>query len=205
MTFYSSQLCEKHRRQLLEGSSIAPEIAAERGYWTATRRSELPDEFKTYQRRAPALVVPMSSPDRQTTGHQIRPENPRRDKKGKPVKYETAGGSSCLIDVHPRNMAAVQDPDVDLWITEGVKKGDSLASHGEVAISLVGVWNWQRDGKPLPCWDHVALDGRRVFVAFDSDMMEKENVQLALERLVAFLEASGADVRVVYLPEVVHA
>jgi hypothetical protein len=205
MTSYPSQLSATHEGQLLEESGIAPERVAERGYRTATRRSELPDAFKSYQRRAPALVVPMHSPDGKTTGHQIRPDNPRKARRGKPVKYETAGGSRCIIDVHPRNMEAVRDANVELWITEGIKKGDSLASRGECAISLIGVWNWQRAGVPLPCWEHVALDGRRVYVAFDSDVMEKENVQLALERLVGFLETAGADVRVVYLPEAVHA
>jgi hypothetical protein len=53
----------------------------------------------------------------------------------------------------------------------------------------------------LPCWDHVRLDGRRVYVVFDSDVMVKENVQLALERFVEALGGRGADVRVVYLPD----
>lgn len=198
-------LSGKHRRTLFDESRIAPEIVSERGYQTARHRSELPDAFKNYQRRAPALVAPTYSPDRETTGCQIRPDNPRKDKKGKPIKYETAGGSRCILDVHPRNMDKIRDASIPLWITEGVKKGDALTSHGECAISLTGVWNWQRDGKLLPCWDHVALSNRLVYVAFDSDAMEKENVKLALERLVYALENRGADVRVVYLPEVLHA
>ncbi len=189
-------LSENHRRMLLEESAIDPEIVAERGYRTVRSRAELL-EFKKYQRRAPALYVPMYSPDRTTISAQIRPDNPRRDKSGKPIKYETAGGARVILDVHPRNMEAVQDPAVDLWITEGVKKGDALTSRGECAISLIGVWNWQRDGDLLSCWEHVALKERRVFVVFDSDVMVKEGVQLAVERLVGDLEAHCADVRVV--------
>jgi hypothetical protein len=201
----STLLSDEHRRQLLEESGISPDVASERGYWTATKRSDLPPELKDYQKRVPALVVPTFSPDRETTSCQIRPDNPRRNKKGKPIKYETPGGGRCILDVHPRNMDRIRDASVPLWITEGIKKGDALTSHGECAISLTGVWNWQRDGELLPCWDHVALSERLVYVAFDSDVMEKENVQLALERLVYALEDRGADVHVVYLPEALYA
>lgn len=194
----------KHSHMLEHESGIDPGVVDERGYRTVRSRTDLLD-FKKYQRRAPALRIPLYSPDSETTSAQLRPDNPRRDKSGKAIKYETAGGSKVILDVHPRNMAAVRDPGVDLWITEGVKKGDCLTSRGECAISLVGVWNWQRDGEPLSCWDHVALQGRRVYVAFDSDVMVKEGVQLALKRLVAFLEGRGADVMVCYLPEVAHA
>lgn len=174
-------------------------MVSERGYYTAQHRSEVPEAFAGYQRRL-GLVVPVHSPDGETTSSQLRPDNPRRDKKGKALKYETPGGSRTILDVHPRNHAAVRDPAVDLWITEGVKKGDALASRGECAISLVGVWNWQRAGELLPCWDHVELKGRLVYVAFDSDVVAKAEVQIALERLVAALEGLGADVRVAYLP-----
>jgi len=183
---------------LLEESGIAPEIAAERGYRTAGR-SGVPEAFRRYQRR-PGLLVPMYSPDGTTTSHQLRPDAPRvRD--GKTVKYETAGGSRCIIDVHPRMRGAAGDAGAELWITEGVKKADALTSRGLCAVGLVGVWNWQRDGELLPCWDHVALEGREVRVIFDSDVMVKPGVQLALERLVAALGARGARVQVVYLPD----
>jgi hypothetical protein len=96
---------------------------------------------------------------------------------------------------------AARDPARDLWITEGIKKGDSLTSRGECAVSMTGVWNWQRDGELLPCWQHIALEGRVVRVVFDSDVMTKPEVQLALERLVGTLEDRGAKVLVVYLDD----
>ena len=195
---------EKHRRMLLEGSAISPEVVAERGYYTARRRSEVPGTLKGYQRK-PGLVLPTFSPDGVTRSCQTRPDTPRKDKKGKPIKYETPAASRCVIDVHPSNTRTVRDASKRLWITEGVKKGDSLASRSECAISLVGVWNWcvpgTRGKELLPCWDHVALKGREVLVVFDSDVMAKEGVQIALERLVEALEERGADVLVVYLPD----
>jgi hypothetical protein len=145
-------------------------------------------------------VIPTHSPDGITASLQVRPDRPRV-RGGKAIKYETPADSRCILDVHPSMHAAVRDPSQTLWITEGLKKGDSITSRGECAISLTGVWNWQRDGEPLPCWEHVALEGREVLVAFDSDVMVKPEVQLALERLVAFLEGRGARTLVVYLSD----
>jgi DNA-binding transcriptional ArsR family regulator len=184
---------------LFEESGIEPEVAAERGYRTTRSRSELV-EFKTYQRRA-GLVVPIYSPDGITRSAQLRPDTPRKDRKGKPLKYETPGGSRVILDVHPRMREEVRSGGGDLWITEGIKKADALTSRGLATVGLIGVWNWQRDGEMLPDWDHVALQDRRAYVVYDSDVMVKEGVQLALERLVKALEGRGADVLVVYLPD----
>ena len=191
-------LREAHRGMLLDGSGIYPEVAAERGYRTVTR-ADVPDAFRRYQRRS-GLLIPMCSPDGTVHLHQLRPDKPRV-RNGKEVKYETPKGARCILDVHPRNRPTIGDPDVPLWITEGIKKADSLTSRGLCTVGLIGVWNWQKDGELLPEWEHVALNDRRVYVVFDSDVMVKEEVQLALERLVGELEARGAAVKVVYLPE----
>ena len=201
----AARLLEEHRREIEDGSGVSPEIRAGRGYYSVTSRAQLEGTpLKNYQRRAPAWVAPMYSPDGHTTSLQIKPKHPRMDKRGKPVKYDTPAETSNILDVHPFNFERIRDPSVRLWITEGVKKSDSLASRGECVIALAGVWGWLRDGEPLPCWQHVALDGREVYVVFDSDVMVKPEVQLALERLVAFLEGRGARVQVVYLPEARH-
>ncbi|MDP9487029.1 MAG: hypothetical protein M3Q49_14805, partial [Actinomycetota bacterium] len=113
-------LSEDHRRMILDESGVAPEIAYERGYRTATKRSQL-TMFSKYQRRVPALVVPMYSPDGETVGHQLRPDRPRVCD-GEEVKYETPAGSRPILDIHQRNAEAVRDAAVDLWITEGIKK-----------------------------------------------------------------------------------
>lgn len=196
----SGTLSDEHRKALVEGSGIDPGLIAERGYRTARKRSEVPEAFKPYQRRA-GLVVPVHSPDGQTESAQLRPDNPRKDRKGKPLKYETPASSRVILDVHPRMREEVRAGDGDLWITEGIKKADALTSRGLAAVGLIGVWNFQREGTPLACWDHVGLDGRRVYVVYDNDVTLKEGVQLALERLVGLLEDRGAAVLVVYLPD----
>ena len=190
-----------HRRMLLEESGLSPEIVAERGYETVKSRADLPD-FKEYQRRR-GLIIPVHSPSG-ATSRRLRPDRPRKGKDGKQIKYEQPAETPNMLDVHPRNMAALRDTDVELWFTEGEKKADSLTSHGLCTVATFGVWGWCVAGTKgrqlLPCFDHIALEGRRVYVVFDADIVEKENVQLALSRLVTALEGRGANVLVVHLP-----
>jgi hypothetical protein len=97
------------------------------------------------------------------------------------------------LDVHPFTREKLGDPSVPLFITEGIKKGDALVSQGLCAIALIGVWNWrgtnEHGGKTvLPEWEFVALNNREVYIIFDSDVMLKQEVHVALARLKAFLE-----------------
>ncbi len=191
-----------HREQLTRESGISEKVVSERGYTTVKSKAELGRlGFAGYQQLAPALLVPMYSPTRERTGCQAKPDSPRQDKRtGRIVKYETPAGSEIRLDVHPSQADRMQDTSVPLWITEGVKKADSLVSHGLCAVALQGVDCWQRSGIPLPEWEEIRLYGRQVAVVFDSDVSVKPEVQRALEGLYAFLKSRGASVRVVYLP-----
>jgi len=186
---------------MLEGtgpgqSAISPAVVEGRGYRTVEKRDELPEVFKGKQRRR-GLLIPTLSPSGER-GYRLRPEHPITRKR----KYEQPRGVGCILDVHPFNLERVRDATVDLWIVEGEKKSDSLTSRGECAIALTGVFNFARDGEPLPCWGYVPLEGRTVYVVYDSDVLTNWQIQLALKRLVVFLEGRGANVLVVYLPEV---
>jgi hypothetical protein len=193
-------LSDAHRRMLYDESGIDPGVAAERGYYTARLRSEVPEDFKSYQRK-PGLVVPMLSPDGKTGGYQLRPDRPR---KGGP-KYETPSGVSPVVDVHPRMLEEVRHGDDPLLITEGAKTGDAATSRGIPTVVLAGVWGWcVPKVKPYqlkPCFDHIRIEGREVFVAFDSDCMSKAEVQDALAALVVALKDRGAFVKAIYLPD----
>jgi putative DNA primase/helicase len=194
------QLSPDDRQMLEVESSISPEYIAGRGYYTALRLADVPEAFKGRQRRL-GLVIPTYSPSG-ATGFRLRPK--RRISPGR--KYEQPYGVASILDVHPFNLERVRNPGVELWITEGEKTADSLASRGECVISIPGVHNFAVKGSEgvegLPCWEHVPLHGRTVTVVYDSDACTKPGVQLALKRLVALLEGRGADVYVVYLPEV---
>jgi hypothetical protein len=198
------RLLDSHQRQL-KASSIADEVIAARGYRTIWRRSEVPDEFADWQRRL-GLLVPTHSPDGKTKGHQLKPTKPIRRKDGRKPKYETPADSAITLDVNPLMLEEVRHGDGDLWITEGCKKVDSLASRGEPAVGFIGVWNMAvpktKGTVPLPCWQHVRLRGRRVIIVFDADARTNPDVQEALRRAVKMLEGLGAIVLVVYLPAV---
>jgi hypothetical protein len=177
-------------------------VVAERGYYSAKTKAELARlGFSERQRRAPALVIPMYSPAGELVTHQIRPDSPRENNAGKPIKYETPARSPIRLDVHPSQTERVRDASVPLWITEGVKKADSLVGRGQCVVALQGVWCWAKDNVPLPEWEDVRLWGRPVSVVFDSDVTTNPKVQAALEGLVGFLRSRGARVRVIYLPD----
>jgi hypothetical protein len=109
------------------------------------------------------------------------------------------------VDVPPTVRHLLGDPAVPLFITEGVKKADALASRGLCAVALLGVWNFrgmnEQGGKVLlAAFEAIALNGRDVFVVYDSDVMLKASVGAAMARLGAVLEGRGARTRYVYLP-----
>ncbi|MDQ3184028.1 MAG: DUF3854 domain-containing protein [Actinomycetota bacterium] len=189
-------LTEQHEKMLLEESGISPEVVEARGYRTVDTKSELKRlGFSERQCNKPGLLIPVYSPTGDIATYQFRPDEPRIDKDGKPVKYETPWGSRMVLDVHPFAREMLGNPTMPLFITEGIKKGDSLVSRGLCAVALLGVWAWRGrndDGglTALAEWDYVALnDGRRVFIVFDSDVMLKPGVHKALRRVKALLES----------------
>ena len=152
----------------------------------------------------PALVIPTYDVRGEVAFCQIRPDQPRVVK-GRVSKYEMPRDSRMVIDVPPRVRPAIGNPHTPLVITEGARKADSAVSAGLNAVDLVGVWTWRgtngAGGKTaLPDFEQIALNGRVVYLAFDSDAMTKHEVHQALERFASFLRGRQADVRFVYLP-----
>jgi Domain of unknown function (DUF3854) len=184
-------------------SGISPETIHERGYFTAVEPAKLQDlGFADYQLRVPVLVVPMYGPAGSVVNYQIRPDEPRLNEVGKPIRYETPSNSQIVLDCHPSNAMRLKDPQVPLWITEGVRKGDSGATRGLVVVALQGVWCWQRGGNPLPEWKQIPLANRTVYVAFDADIVHKPPVRQALAGLVEYLWERRALVYVVPLEKI---
>jgi hypothetical protein len=198
-------LAEQHRRRI-RNASIAPAVIAARGYRSITVRVELRRlGFTDNQTRVPALLIPVWGVAGEVASYQLRPDIPRVGRQGKPVKYELPRGSTMLLDTHPCIRERLGDPAFPLWITEGILKADSAISAGLCCVALLGVWNWRGTnglgGKTaLPDWEAIALNGRQVYLAFDSDVMTKPTVFAALERLGSFLGSRKAIVRYVYLP-----
>ncbi len=205
-------LRDDHLRELTEGSGIPLPLVRERVYRTIPTRRKLAEEgYSDSQQRViytrdgkHALGMPIHWPGRDPVLGVIKPDAPRFNK-GKPRKYEVRAGLGMVLDCPPRCHAALNNPNIPLYITEGIKKVDAGAARGGCWIGLLGVYGWrgtnEHGGKvALPEFEDVALNGRRVYLIFDSDIMEKQPVHQALGRLKQLLESRGAAVRVVYLP-----
>ena len=199
------ELLQPHRDHL-HASGISDEVIKERGYESVFGKTRLADVgFSTAQRRPTGILIPLFAPDGSSAGWQYRPDTPRIQD-GKPLKYETPSGASIRLDVPPRCRPSLGNPSLDLWITEGIKKGDALASNGLCAAALLGVWGFKgknNDGGVtfLADFDYIALKERKVIIAFDSDISLKPEVQKAMERLGEHLRRKGANLYSVLLTQ----
>ena len=184
-------LAPHHMKALNSASGISEEVIQARGYWTATDPDELIDlGFAKNQRRAPALVIPVRGIDGEIRFSRIRPDDPRPDpeKPGKVIKYEQPRSVDVTLDIPLPALEGLRDISRTLWLCEGEKKADSLLSRGEVAIALLGVWNWKKDGQMILDWEGIPLMGREVNIAFDSDAVANYQVRLAEDSLARALE-----------------
>jgi hypothetical protein len=197
---------------LRDGSGITDEVITERGYRSIDGAQGLAElkalGFSVKQAwHSDGLLLPLHTTDGQQPLTIYRPDQPQPDANGRPRKYLLPKGAGVRLDCPPRCQPLLADPTVPLWITEGQKKADALASQGTVALCLLGVWNFK--GKNalggntlLADWDYVALKGREVRLVFDSDIVTLPSVSKAVERLTDHLRRKGAAVRMVYLPPV---
>ncbi len=190
---------------LLDASAIPAAVAADRQYQSLTVQAEVRRcGFSALQARVPALLLPIRDVFGEISTYQLRPDTPRIVD-GKPRKYETPPGTRMVLDVPPLARAALADPKVPLFITEGVRKADAAVGLGLCCVALLGVWNFRgtndQGGKAmLADWEQIALNQRLVYVGFDSDAMSKPGVYAALERLTAWLRRRQAEVFIVFLP-----
>src|SRR5215218_3575956 len=199
-------LLDKHRRELEEGSAIAPEVIAERGYRTISVEEARGLGFSKEQ-ACDGLLIPFYTPDGELS-YQLKPEEPRMVR-GKPVKYETRAGYSINLDVHPRNYQRLLNGTEPFYVVEGIKKADSATGRGRLVVGLSGVWNFgkkrkrggAKHGRPelLPEWDSIPLEGRKVYICFDADYRQKRGVALAMLRLAERLTERGAHVYIMSL------
>ena len=92
------------------------------------------------------------------------------------------------------------DPSVPLLIVEGIKKGDAAASRGACVVVVSGVDNWRgknaRGGKTaLADWEHVALNGRLVRIAYDSDTWRNRHIRARIAEADGVPRIAGCEGR----------
>lgn len=194
------ELYDFHQRELLE-SCITPDVAAARRYETLYGTEE--DRARLKELRVPrwawrdetafpALLLPMYRVTGEEIGFQFKPALPQEAPGGKRQKYASQSGTPNRLDVPPAVADAVRDPSEPLWVTEGIKKADCLASYGKAVITLTGVFNWRSKLGTLGDWEDVPLQGRTVVICFDADARDKRTVMLAMQRFGRWLESKQA-------------
>jgi P4 family phage/plasmid primase-like protien len=217
----NTALSETHRRELVDESAIHTDVIAERGYVTVGRpNAGLRDAYGRDTREQlkalgfpswairedyyfPGLHIPQYTPSGTRYAGQFKPFRAVPGRDGKPQRYASAKGQAKL-DVHPRwsigggVVPPIRDATQRLWITEGVKKADSLTSRGCVTVALAGVYNWRSTHGALGDWEDVAIKGREVVLCFDADARTKPHVAAAMGRLGQWLKHKGA-VKVLYV------
>jgi hypothetical protein len=213
--------------QLLRDSAIHPSVAHERCYFSAINAGDLetvglPSHVYTWVEDGcgcagprgmrwgkaglgSGLAFPVWNLDGEIAFHMLRPDNPRKDRDFKPIKYERPPRSRNVLDVHPRVSEPLLDLAVPLYITEGTRKVDAAVSVGLCCIGVLGVWAWRRrdeagQSNPLDDFDSIPLDGRQVVIVYDSDVMTKESPRWACRGLRDLLASRGAAVKVLLLP-----
>jgi energy-coupling factor transporter ATP-binding protein EcfA2 len=221
MSTSTLSLTEAHAQQLAS-SAIAEQIIVARGYRSIapgaaqevrelTGGSFSRDLLRRILHQG-ALAFPIYRlGDAKPHAWVLRPDLPRSADDGKPIKYEYPRAVGNVFDVLPSYQAALSDPTIPLWLTEGAKKADALASaYGAaiVPVNLNGVYGWRgrgdKGGKAaLPDFDLITWEGRQVVIAPDGDVKENRNVAHAVARLGRLLTAryGVAELLVCYLPQ----
>lgn len=136
----------------------------------------------------------------------FKPDSPYPDSEGKLRKYLFPKGARSRIYIPPMiSMEALQNKRIPLYIVEGEKKALKAAQEGLVCIAIPGVWNWKYrdengDSRTIPDLFDVWLEGREIFICFDSDIVSKSGVARAEFELAQKLRLKGAKVSGVRLP-----
>jgi uncharacterized protein (DUF927 family) len=136
---------------------------------------------------------------------QFKPFNSRRDSKGKEIKYESVKvdkkkddfGSEaffCQVDVPDYWLNILNNPAIPIVVTEGIKKAIHLNFHGYHAISISGIWNFQKDNILNSTLIKFFASGRTVYFCADMDWQEKDGVRAAVERFCDLVSACGCKV-----------
>lgn len=161
------------------------------------------------------LLIPFYGADGRPLDYvRAKPDEPFLSRKAraagqKPAKYLSPYGRESRAYFPPGTRAAVlADASIPLMITEGEKKAAKADQEGFRCIGLVGVFNFakKRTGDPesIPQFiddlEGVDWRDRPVYIAYDSDILDNDNVRLAEWRLARLLGRHGAVVKVLRIP-----
>ncbi len=208
-------LTEKHRADL-QSSGLSPEQMAITGHFSVGKAQA--KQLVGYQ--LPGLVFSYCDPNGQPYQcfngrlfYRIKPDWGQRKTEDNP-KYLAPKGVGCrpyFSRLYPQWQKASQSTKIDLWETEGEKKGDCGCANGLAVIAFSDVDAWgdrcQRPNEDLfegsRCLPELAVvkwEKRKVYQCYDSDIIEKEGVQHALAKRAKALQQQKAKPHLVILP-----
>lgn len=152
---------------------------------TAAITSEVIDASGIYTREAEptGIVFPWDDGSLDEPLPQLRPDTPKLDEKGRPVKYRFPKGAKMILN-------RLRDcGDGPALIVEGTKQQYAALSYApeEFAVyGLSGCWNWTDA-------DLSWALGRVVHILFDGDLTTNKDVHQAASELAEKLDLSGAE------------
>lgn len=200
------RLIDPHLAEL-RASGLTDQTIERAGLYTETDQCKVGALLGWEGRKVPAkmlpgIIYPYTRADGTNGYARFKPDHPRM-LGGKPVKYESPKGKPNEIYIPPKTFDALQAAHVDLILTEGEKKALCADQFSFPCIGLIGVFGWKpkKAVRLIPPLEQVAWRGRKVFIAFDSDIVEKTEVQAAESQLAHLLSQRGAIVRCVRLPQ----
>lgn len=205
----------KHRAALYARGLTDGRIAAD-GFFTASGAPvrELLGWQLSYTSWGSGICLPYHDLEGNETGFvRFRPDHPRDDERGRPIKYENpaSGGIRPFIPVGFSEVI-VSAPAFAI-IVEGEFKASAAVQHGVPAIGLPGVtccFNSRPMGTHGPVGKKNTLPELARLVkkfksstwvlAFDSDQSIKRDVRRAQWDLARLVAAAGVSVKIVRLP-----
>ena len=145
----------------------------------------------------PALALPILVPGQKEPDLNdviLKVDEPRRDSKGRIIKYEARKGCRNRLHVPLPCQSSLCDISIPLWVTEGQKKSEKATQEGLCCIALPGVWNWlvrisTDTSFPLSDFDAIALKDREIIIAFDSDSASNPSVNSQAAGSLSFLSS----------------
>lgn len=196
-----------------QASSVSDEIIALNA-WTLEDSREVDQllnrnterRWKHSAELAPGWAVAGCDPltgERSLVGCQFKPNTPpTSSSSGKPLKYFTASDTPASpLFLNMPNAAywasVYEDVSVPIVLTEGAKKAGAVLTRGVAGVSIPGVSTGGKLGRLKPQLKKLCTYGRKIYLAFDRDVVYKRQVQQALHNLARMITERGAMVYIV--------
>jgi len=154
------------------------------------------------------IIYPGTESSDYTSGwyFQLKPDEPvLLSGREKPSKYLRPAGTGNRLYIPAGVEKYLEDPSIELYLTEGEKKALKAFQEGLPCVALSGVWNWMQknehnESAPIPDFDLLAWKGRKVNIVFDSDIQQNTKILQAAFRLGGELQRRGAIPLLIVLP-----